>query len=102
MREAFAVRHGREREWSRPYPLLLGMVLGLTLGALGFAILASATDLLPSVQADATASEGGAVEFPARELSREWRWSPKGLEVEHMYRRHETPRLDWIRESGRR
>jgi hypothetical protein len=38
-------------------------------------------------------------EYPARELPQEWREWKMGVDVDHMYRQKQSPRLDWIREE---
>ena len=39
--------------------------------------------------------------WPHPELDREWRWTPPGVEYEHMYRNRgdDSRRLDWIRKG---
>jgi hypothetical protein len=104
MSESIAIPHHRlaGRERGRAHHLLLGALLGMIIGALGFAIVASTVDVVGAALAEKTATAVSLVEFPARELPPEWRWEPKGVEVEHMYRQHAPARLDWIREGGAR
>ena len=76
-------------------------------GALGFAIAVSTVDVvqaaLASQTAAAVASAASPVrEYPVPELPREWREWKIGVDVDHMYRQKQSPRLDWIREGGRR
>jgi hypothetical protein len=84
---------GNERREHPPFfrPLLL------TIGVLGFAIVASAVGLARAARLGAVAESVG--EFPTRELPPEWRWAPKSVDYEHMYRQKTSPRYDWIRLS---
>jgi len=87
----------------RAWALALGVLIGLIAGVLGFALVEStvgAVRVALSVETPAVAE--ATVEYPARELPREWRWERKPVEYEHMYRKQESPRLDWIRDGGRR
>ena len=104
MSESIAISYHRPagRERGRAHPLLLSALLGMTIGALGFAIVASTVDVVRAALAEETPTIGPLVEFPARELPPEWQWKPKGVEVEHMYRQHAPERLDWIRKGGAR
>ena len=88
-------RGGRHR-------FLVGSILGVLIGVLAFAIVQSTVDIVRAALPSVTAVAATPMEFPARELPREWQWKPKGVEFEHMYRQHATPRLDWIRERGGR
>jgi hypothetical protein len=104
MSESIAIPHQRlaRRERGRAHHLLLGGLLGMIIGALGFAIIASTVDVVGAALAEKTPTAVSPVEFPARELPPEWRWKPKGVPVEHMYRQYPSARLDWIREGGAR
>ena len=104
MSESIAIPHRRlaRRERGRAHHLLLGALLGMIIGALGFAIVVSTVDVVRLALAEETPAAASLVEFPDRELPPEWRWQPKGVPVEHMYRQHAPARLDWIREGGKR
>jgi len=43
------------------------------------------------------AVEGPELEFPTRELPREWQWEPRPLDVEFMHMRKPAPGPNWIR-----
>ena len=99
MSQTIAIPHhlhvGRERG---PYShLLLAALLGLIIGALGFAILASAVDVVRSALSSETATAESLPTYPARALPAEWRGYRDPVQYEHMYRTDPTPRLDWIR-----
>jgi hypothetical protein len=81
----------------RRHPALFRALLGVTLGVLGFAIAATFFDVVQTAVAERAAMIEPVAEFPVRELPAEWRWQPKGVEYEHMYRDKTSPRLDWIR-----
>lgn len=104
MTESIAIPHRRlaRREPGRAHHLLLGALLGVIIGALGFAIVVSTVDVVRVAFVEKAPTATSLVEFPARELPPEWRWQPNGVPVEHMYRQHTPPRLDWIREEGKR
>ena len=90
--------HGQARA------LGLGVLLGLIVGVLA---LAFAETTFPAVRAALSSMTSTAVAEapspdPTHELPREWRWERKPVEYEHMYRKHESPRLDWIRDGGKR
>jgi hypothetical protein len=101
MSEMIAIpRHrpaGNER--GRGHPRFIRALLGLTIGVLGFAVAASGFDLVRTVVAEQAATLEPVVNHPAPELPPEWRWQPKGVEYEHMYRKKTSPRFDWIRVS---
>ena len=99
MSEMIAIPQYRSagNEWGREHPRFFRACLGLTIGVLGFAIVMSAFDVVRSAQADQTATVEPAADLLAPDLPREWRWQPKGVEFEHMYRHKTSPRLDWIR-----
>lgn len=84
-------------------PLLLGGFLGMVIGALGLAIVVSTVDVVRAALAGpAVAAVSPLEEAASHELPREWREWKIGVDVDHMYRQKDSPRLDWIRESGRR
>jgi len=90
--------HGQARA------LGLGVLLGLIVGVLAFAFVETT---IPAVRAALSSKTSTVVaEAPApdptHELPREWRWERKPVEYEHMYRKQESPRLDWIRDGGKR
>ena len=81
--------------------------MGVVIGALGFAIVVSTIDVVRASAAiePAVADASAALsvrEYPARELPQEWREWKMGVDVDHMYRQKQSPRLDWIREGGGR
>ena len=104
MAETIALSHLRPTgtERGRGLQLFYGILLGLIIGALGFAIAASTFDVVRAALPLETAAVEPAAEYPARELSREWRWKPKGIDVDYMYRQQASPRSDWIRKAGGR
>lgn len=81
----------------REHHVLFRALLGVTLGILGFAIATTLFDVARSAVVERTAIVEPVVDFPVRELPPEWRWQPRGVDYEHMYRIKTSPRLDWIR-----
>ncbi len=77
---------------------LAGFLLGFLLAILGFALAGSALRLAQTPSQEGASAAPPSSVAPAPELPREWRYSPPGVEYEHMYRHHDSPRLDWIRE----
>jgi hypothetical protein len=104
MSQSIAIHHHRlsGREWGRRHQLLLGALLGLVIGALGVAIVATTADVVRAALANETAASDAVAAYPVRELPREWRWERKAVEFDHMYRQKQSPRVDWIREGGKR
>jgi hypothetical protein len=97
-------RQSRRRARGRVHHLILGALLGMVVGALGFAIVVSTVDVVRAAVGAPGAAAAAAPplhDAPARELPREWREWQMGVDVDHMYRRQERPRSDWIRNSGR-
>lgn len=76
--------------------LLRGVVLGLIIGALVFALVSSTRGLIRHEASGETVVADRVVEFPRRELEREWRWKPKPVAVEHMYAPKRSLPLDWV------
>lgn len=71
----------------------LGVVIGAALGA-GLAI-------LPTIDSGSWSAGAGVdsqqTEWPVRELDREWRWTPKGVEFEFMFRTVDAgSQLSWL------
>ncbi len=87
---------------ARPRYLLLSAFLGLIIGALGFAAVASTVDVVRAAWLERSAAAERVVSYPPLELPREWRWEPKTVEYEHMFRQQAAPRIDWIRNGSRR
>jgi hypothetical protein len=83
--------------WVREHRGFLRTFVGAALGILGFAIATTLFDVVQTAVAERTAAAEPVADFPVRELPPEWRWQPKGVEYEHMYRDKTSPRLDWIR-----
>jgi hypothetical protein len=81
---------------------LIGALLGLAIAALALAIVASTVEVVEAAFSDQRAAADAIIEFHAPELPRELQWHPKPVAVDHMYRRVDTPRLDWIYAGGRR
>ena len=81
---------------------LIGGLLGLAIAALGLAIVASTGEGGEAARSDQRATANAVIEYRARELPREGQWQPKSFAVDHMYRRVDTPKLDWIYAGGRR
>ena len=104
MSESITIPHHRpaRRDGVRAHYLFVSALLALIIGGLGYAIVASTVDAVRAGISDANAIAEPVVEYPARELPAEWRWEPKGVEFEHMYRQKASPRIDWIRQGGRR
>ena len=104
MAETMAISHLRPvaRERGRGLHLFYGVLLGLTIGALGVAIAASAFDVVRTALSLETAAAEPLVAYPVRELSEEWRWKPNPIDVGYMYRQHASPRMDFIRQGGGR
>ena len=104
MSESIAISYHRPagRERGRAHPLLLSALLGMIVGAIGFAMAASIVDVARATLAEKTPTAVSVVEFPVRELPPEWQWKPEGVPFEHMYRQHAPARLDWIRRGGAR
>jgi len=92
------------RDYGRYYHLLAALTLGVVIGVLSFAILASTIDAVRSV----LPAETVAIEGPARPpvpLSPEWRWQGREpVQYEHMFREHGAAdrELDWISDPARR
>ena len=74
--------------------------LALIIAALGFAIAGAAFDVVRDTIGEHRAITEPLVEYPARELSPEWRWKRKTVELDHMYRQKASPGIDWIRRGG--
>ncbi len=89
-------------EQGRYRRLLIEGLLGLAIAALGLAIVVSTVEVVEAALSDQRAAAAAVIEYPVRELPREWQWHPKPVAVDHMYRRVDTPRLDWIYAGGRR
>lgn len=104
MSHSIAIPHHRHdgQRLARARYLLLSAFLGLVIGALGFAVVASTVDAVRAALLERSAAAERVVSYPPRELPREWRWAPKAVEFEHMYRQQAAPRIDWIREERRR
>ncbi len=81
---------------------VLAAVVAIIVGGLGFLIVVSAIDVARAWYASATVTREPVASQPVHELPREWQWSPKSVEYEHMYYRKGSPRLDWIREGRSR
>ena len=75
--------------------------LGLIIAALGCAIVGTAVDVVRGTIGEHRAITEPLVEYPASELSREWRWKRKTVvEPDRMYRQKASPGIDWIRRGG--
>ena len=74
--------------------------LGLIIAALGCAIVGTAVDIVRGTIGEYRAITEPLVEYPARELSPEWRWKRRTVELDHMYRQKASPGIDWIRRGG--
>ena len=81
---------------------VLAAVVTIIVGGLGFLIAESTIDVARAWYATATVTGEAVASQPVHELPREWQWSPKSVEYEHMYYRKGSPRLDWIREGRSR
>jgi len=85
--------------WSNQHQHLLGAFLILILAIVGVAVATWMLDVVDTAPTAPAATADAVPEFPSRELPREWRWAPKSVEVEHMYREGAEPRptRKWIR-----
>ena len=92
------------RELGRARYLGFGALVGLIIGALGFAVVASTVDVVQAALSSQTSAAVAEplVEYPARELPREWKGAREPVAYQHMYRQQGSPRLDWIRNGGAR
>jgi len=81
---------------------VLAAAIAIIVGGLGFAIAVSTIDVARAWYATATVPREPVASHPVHELPREWQWSPKSVEYEHMYYRKGSPGLDWIREGRSR
>jgi hypothetical protein len=81
---------------------VLATVVAIIVGTLGVPIAVSTIDVARAWYATATVTGKPVASHPIYELPREWQWSPKSVEYEHMYYRKGSPRLDWIREGRSR
>lgn len=104
MSHSISIPHPRptQREHAHRLQLVLGSVLGIVVGAVVFALSQAAIDIVRDATPTQPSVGEPLSEFPRRELPREWRWERKAIQFDHMYRRKESPRLDWIRENGKR
>jgi hypothetical protein len=102
MGHSIAIPHHRPagHHWGHDHHVALSVLLVLIIGGLGFAILYSTVDLVRGLFVEKVPEPR--IEFPARELPREWQWRPRGVAVEHMYREHLPARLVRIREGRAR
>jgi hypothetical protein len=113
MSHSIAIPHHHQpgREHGRAHHLLLSTLLGVLIAALGFATVGAAVKVVRDALAEEAASAHPVMAFPGREVPANWKWEPKGLDVDNMYglpasprpnTRSAPPRLDWIREGGAR
>jgi hypothetical protein len=80
--------------------LLVGGMVGLIVGVLGFAIVESSIGIVRSMLPTQEATEDFLANLPGREFPREWRMDRKAVNFDHIYGQKEGPGLDWIREPG--
>ena len=101
MSESIAIHPHRpaRRERGRRHPLLLGVLLGLVIGTLGFAIVAATVDVAQTAFASEAATTDAAAAYPVREAPR---WEGKPIVVFEPSRLERPQGLDWIREERRR
>ena len=94
MSQAIAVSHHEHDQSARgrSRSLLLAALLGLVFGALGFVVTEHSVGSLRTILSEVAAPEI-VMEFPGRELPREWRGARKAVEYEHMFRVDPAPRL---------
>jgi hypothetical protein len=99
MSHAVALRPGRTNtpERSRHRHAFIAASLGVLVGGLGVAVASLAFDAVQSAFTNVSEPVVSPSPLPARELPAEWRWQPRGVEYEHMYRAERTKRPDWIR-----
>jgi len=85
--------------WRHQHPQFLAALLILLLAIVGVAIATLMLDVVRTVPAEPVSTAAAVTDIPARELPPEWRWAPKGVDVEHMYREgaEPRPRKKWIR-----
>jgi hypothetical protein len=103
MRATIPLHHYMDvgHDWASHHVAALTLVGGVLVAALLLTFAEPLVEFARSSAAAPTAVQP-AVEYPPPELAREWRWQPSGVAVEHMYRRYDEQRLDWIRNSGAR
>jgi hypothetical protein len=77
---------------------ILGALLALAMGITVLATVEIGANVVREIPA-AVADVGTAISVAPRDLPRDWRWEQPAVEYEHMYRHHEKPKLDWIREG---
>ena len=84
--------------------LILSAVLGMIVGAIGFAITVTAVDVVGTAFSVQSPTIEPAASYPERELAPEWQWNPKPGNYDAMYRGIKPQRLDWVRnsEAGKR
>jgi len=104
MSESIAIHHHAQtmRGLASRHQIVLGTIFGIVVGVVAFAILGPVADIARGALSTRTVAAQPTMEFPPREIPREWQWSPKGVEVEYMYRQYPSQKLDWIQESGGR
>jgi hypothetical protein len=71
------------RSWR---PALAGALAGALFAVLVPPAIDAARELFHAASQDEAATRTALV-WPTRELPREWRWSPPGVRVDHMFRR---------------
>jgi hypothetical protein len=99
MGHAIAIRPGRRHKSERVghSHAFIAASLGVLVGGLGVAVASLAFDAVQSRVTSMSEVLAPPSPLPARELSAEWRWHPKAVSYEHMYRAERSRRPDWIR-----
>lgn len=96
------IQHRSQRGTARQHRLRGVALLGWVVGALVLFGVGVTHGLTPREASRERVGAEQAVEYPRRELPREWRWEPKAVPVEHMYSQKGSRRLDWIGRPGSR
>ena len=98
------VEHDRAREMGRARYLILSAVVGMIIGAIGFAVTVSTVDVVRTALAAQPPTVEPLVSYPAHEIPPEWQWNPKPGNYDAMYQGIKPRRPDWIRnsEAGKR
>jgi hypothetical protein len=102
MGHAIALRPGRRHKSERVghSHAFIAASLGVLVGGLGVSVASLAFDAVQSrvtIVSEALARPSPPSPLPARELSAEWRWQPKAVAYEDIFRAERSRRPDWIR-----
>ncbi len=91
------------RQWVHHHHSLVGTGLWVILATLVVATVETTLNALSGVPTNNTAATEQAESIPAPEMPREWRWEPKEITFDHMYRHKGLPeRIDWVQDESYR